>query len=265
MEGNWKFKLNDQFHTVRASLPYSTRLSEHKLSIYFDDVLIYDQPRWGAVGELYRFERCGHMFAIKVHGWGHDGLWFLRKGELKLYLDDQDIDKPSIRVQANPSSRFKDNSGNQTLTIRIVETQRMLEPLGEEIREIDNSKSSIQIERKITTSREWSQSYTVDYENSGSLKGEMSVRLPPISEIKLNAERAIKERYSISESVKRVYSEEVTLTIPAKTKVQVFFSWKYIWQCGMIVINNPNNVEWKVPFRVRLEPTFDQRQVDQLG
>ena len=80
---------------------------------------------------------------------------------------------------------------------------------------------------------------------------------------KLNAQSVVKDRYSISESSKQTYSEEIVIEIPAYTKLRVFFQWKRIWQLGLIRFQDRNNKEFEIPFRVALGITFDQMQVDE--
>jgi len=256
MNGSWTFKINNEHHTVRVSIP---RIN-NKMSVYFDASLIYDSIKWfGPFGELCRFEKLGQQFVIKVQGFGH-------LGKLKLYINGYDADNINDLSGAPESLEVKAATPQawQYSIVSIVETQRIIEPLGEETREIDNSKSNIQVLRKITVSREWSQSFIIDHEKTKSFGGRVDLKLPFSLNINANLEKVIKEKYSISIGIKYLYSEEVTLTIPAKTRVQVIFVWKQIWQCGIITIRDLDNTEWQIPFRFRLEPTFDQRQIDHV-
>lgn len=172
-------------------------------------------------------------------------------------------------IYKNESNKFSNNSlatknvpTSDWSIIQLVETKRIDEPLGTEIREVDNSKSEIQVVRKFTVSREYVCAYTIDYEKTFGMNGDLLLGVANFSTIKAGLDRKITEKYSISSSQKRTYMEEITLTIPAKKKVLINLNWKQVWQCGVIRLRDTANKELEIPFRVSLEPTFDQQQID---
>jgi hypothetical protein len=149
----------------------------------------------------------------------------------------------------------------------MLETERVEEFLGSEQRLIDNSNSATNLTRKFTISKEWAQSYTIEDENTTTGGGEGSVGLQffnlNLGSIKLTAQNSIKEKYSISESSKQIYGEEIVIQIPPHTKLRVFFQWKRLWQHGIVKFKDVDGFEFSLPFRVVIGVTFDQMQVDE--
>jgi hypothetical protein len=151
--------------------------------------------------------------------------------------------------------------------LTISETERVEEFLGSEERLVDNSKSSTNLTRKFTISKEWSQSYTIEYENTVTRGGEGGFGLQffnlNLGNIKLTAQTNLKEKYSVSDTSKQTYGEEIVIQIPPHTKLRVFFQWKRLWQHGLIKFQDSNSIAYELPFRVVIGVTFDQMQVDE--
>jgi hypothetical protein len=250
MEGNWSIKLNGEIHAVRVYVP--TVSFWPQLTLHLDGTLIHKQPVFLFVGELCRLSILGHHMTIRINGFGVFG-------NLALLIDG--IEAAQFSKIANergslpPFDKFTETS--------VVETQRVEESLGEEAREIDNSRSAVGIQRTIRLSREWTQSYVLEREVAAKAAGELSVQGAWIADFRASAEGAIRRRYELTVAERRTYSEELTIEVPARTKVQVVLKWKQIWQCGVVVVRGGSDgVEVHMPFKVCLGPTFDQSQVD---
>ena len=147
--------------------------------------------------------------------------------------------------------------------VEIIETHRTEEKFGAEQREIDNSKSNIELERRFAVSKEWSKSVIVEEEKARNTGAELTLGLSGAASIKAAAEQAIKSKYTTSEETKETYTEEIVLKVPSKTKLLVVFNWKRIWQHGIIALHDEKGFVTEVPFRVMVGITFDQTQVDQ--
>ena len=145
----------------------------------------------------------------------------------------------------------------------IVETGRVEESLGSDRRIIDNSKSSVNLTRKFSISKEWARTCSIEYEKAQVGSTELGIGIDEITSIKTSFEETIRKQYSISEETKEVYSEEIEIEVPSSIKLNLVFQWKRIWQCGFIKFRNQNNEELKVPFRVVVGVTFDQLQIDE--
>ncbi len=145
----------------------------------------------------------------------------------------------------------------------IKETHRSEEEIGSEKREIDNSKSRIELERRFTVTKEWSKSFVIEEEKGRKTGAELSVGLSEATSIKAAAEEAIKFKYIRTEDTKQIYTEEIVLKVPANTKLLVVFNWKRIWQHGIITLHDERSGVSEWPFKLVVGITFDQTQVDQ--
>lgn len=156
---------------------------------------------------------------------------------------------------------------NKLEFVSIIETHRSEEILGIDQRIIDNSKSTSKTTRKFTVSREWSKSYSIQHENTqvNGTELNLGVKLPEIeiANIKLTSQETLKSQYSISEGKKETYTEEVQVEVSGYKKLNVIFTWKGIWQHGVIKFRHQDNTEFYVPFKVAVEVTFDQSQIDE--
>ncbi len=146
----------------------------------------------------------------------------------------------------------------------VIETIRTEEAIGDEQRIIDNSKSSSQVTRRFTISKEWSQIKTIEYEQAELSGKEIRIGVENISSLGVSVENSITTKYTSSNEQKHSYSEEITLEIPAKTKLRVTFSWKRIWQNGIIKVCDELGNEILIPYRVVVGVTFDQTQIDEF-
>lgn len=143
-------------------------------------------------------------------------------------------------------------------TFQLVETDRWEEPLGSDRRIIDNSKGTGRVTRKLTISKEWSKNYTVEFEKAVKAGGEVGFKLLSTFDTKANIEVNLRKKYSISESVKNIYTDEVSVEIEPQTKVMYCFTWKCIWQNGVVKCLDQHDREIAfIPFRVVIGVTFD--------
>lgn len=154
---------------------------------------------------------------------------------------------------------------NPDYEVDITETSRTEEPIGDEQRTIDNSKSSIELTRRFTVSREWSQSYSIEYEKMCSNKQQLNLGVAQGVDVGIRtaAEDSIRERYAVSGETRQTYAEEITLNVPARTKLCVVLHWKRIWQQGFLVLKSGSGQIAQLPFQIAVGITFDQVQADE--
>ncbi len=151
---------------------------------------------------------------------------------------------------------------SQLEILSVTETDRMEESMGTDTRIIDNSMSSVSLKRKFTVSKQWTRTYSIEYEKIQTEGSGLTIGIEETS-IRTSVEEKIRKQFAISEETNEIYSEEVEIDVPGSTKLNVFFQWKRLWQCGFIKFRSPNNEEFRVPFRVAVGVTFDQLQVDE--
>lgn len=146
---------------------------------------------------------------------------------------------------------------------RLRETERVEEPLGEEQRIIDNSKSSVKVVRSLSVSKEWVQTYTVEYEKGRADGGKLDLALVQGVGIQATAESSVKERYAVSGETRRTFTEQISMEVPKNQKVKVLLHWKRIWQHGILELASAGAPTLEVPFKVVVGVTFDQTLTDE--
>jgi hypothetical protein len=150
--------------------------------------------------------------------------------------------------------------GKPSIVFNFIETDRVEESLGDEKRQIDNSKSLVELTRHFTVSREWIQSYKIDREATKGSRQEFKIGGFELAAIRLAAENSLMERYSISSELKQSYIEEITVSVPAKVQLKIIFHWKKIWQRGLMQAFCKDKKIAEFPFQVVVGITFDQSQ-----
>jgi hypothetical protein len=144
----------------------------------------------------------------------------------------------------------------------LHETMRTEEPLGEERRQIDNSQSSVECERRFRVAKEWTRRVVVDREKASTRRGEAGLALDGLIKVGGALERELRDRYSVTDEARHLYEEEIALKVGARTRVVVLLAWKRIWQHGEAVALAPDGARVTVPYRVAVGVTFDQTQYD---
>ncbi len=207
-------------------------------------------------GKLAQFELGGDIFVVR-----HSGIGLM--GTLHLVHKGREVSEQAVasNSEAEPAAVQRDDDGG-TWETWIEEAERFSEPLGDEVRVIDNSRSSSGTERKITVSRQWSQTVSLEMEKATELGGSLNLTTPLSLGFSASAKQSIKRKYAVSEEVTRTYSEEVTIKVLKGTLTTVTFGWRQIWQRGIVVGRNAEGLEVRAPFEVKLHPTFDQTQED---
>ena len=146
--------------------------------------------------------------------------------------------------------------------VDIVLTEKTESYIGEDKRIIDNSKSEIGVTRRFTESRDWTQTYVVEYEKTRNKTYGGSYKVAELINVQNSVSTILRSKYTSVEETKRTYTEDVTLQIPAYKKVGVIIQWKNIWQHGIVILRDQHNVEIEVPFKILDNVNFDQSQID---
>lgn len=255
LQGNWSVKTSDgQSYEVWAGVKSS--LVGARVVVKVDDTPLLEKRKLIIAGQLAQFELGGDILEVR-----HSGVGLL--GHLCLVQNGRDLSETSLSSRPETMHTPAAGPGDDDMwETWIEEAERFSEPLGNEVRVIDNSRSSSPTERKITVSRQWSQSVALDVEKTTELGGSLDVKLPLSLGFSTSATRSVKRKYAISEEVVRTYSEEVTIKVLPETHTTVTFSWRQVWQKGIVVGRNTHGLELRTPFEVKLHPTFDQTQED---
>jgi hypothetical protein len=146
------------------------------------------------------------------------------------------------------------------VTSILIEGSRYDVPLGEETRTIDNSKSSSSTIRVVRLTREWAKTFVLGVEHNMTVHGSAGLGIHVLN-LKAEAERLLKNTYSVTAEERETFAEEVTLTIAQYTKSKIIFFWKEIRQKGVVQISGAD-FEAQIPYEAVVGLTFDQQQVD---
>jgi len=144
---------------------------------------------------------------------------------------------------------------------QIVETMRTEELIGDELRRVDNSSSSTSLVRRLRATRRWAKTYDIQVERTSTTTQGLDVALHDLAGYRSVVEAAVKQNYAISTEEEQTFEEEIELTVPARTNVQLCLHWKRLWQEGYVVISD-GNVAANIPFRTVIGVTFDQESID---
>ena len=138
----------------------------------------------------------------------------------------------------------------------LVEDGRTEEPVGYESRQIENS-TSASIRRTIRASREWT--YQIEYGHIEESRSSVESKIASTSiSLTTQMQKSIQEHYSITVEEKQVLVEEIVITVPANTSIEIILKWKRIWQNGHL---EPGMGYQMTPFRYCVGLTFDLQQL----
>jgi len=87
------------------------------------------------------------------------------------------------------------------------------------------------------------------------------VALGDLGGYRATVETEVRRNYAISSEEEQTFEEEIELTVPARTNVQLCLHWKRLWQEGYVVVSQGDQ-RMTIPFRAVIGVTFDQESVD---
>lgn len=119
------------------------------------------------------------------------------------------------------------------------------------------------VTRKFSVQKEWSRSYSIEYERATTGTLGVSGALKKTSGFTAGVEHAVREKFCASDETKEIYSEEISVEVPALTRLAVFLHWKKVWQHGVVTYHGLNGENIEVPFKAVVGVTFDQSEVDE--
>lgn len=137
----------------------------------------------------------------------------------------------------------------------LVEGGRTEEPIGSESRRIENS-TTASIQRTIRVSREWTHQIEFGLMEESSSSVESKATLKAIG-LTAQMQNSIQEHYKIITEEKQALIEEIVITVPANTSIEIMLNWKRIWQNGYL---EPGMGYNETPFRFCVGLTFDLQQ-----
>ena len=167
---------------------------------------------------------------------------------------------PRSNVPAPPGPAAPAPPPQAPVTGNVVEGSRYEVPMGQETRTVDNSKSSSSTTRTVRLTREWTRTYTLDTEHDMTVSGSAGLSIH-ILDLKAEAERLVKNAYSVTSEQRETFEEDVTLTVKDHTKSEITFFWKELRQKGNVQMSGAD-FQAQIPYEIVVGMTFDQQQVD---
>ncbi|WP_370961931.1 hypothetical protein [Amycolatopsis sp. cg9] len=143
-----------------------------------------------------------------------------------------------------------------------MRTGRSEEPDGTETRTIDNSRSGSSSVRRLRARRTWTRRQELGFERTTRRAASGSVQLFSVAELRGELERTVKATQADAVQEERTFEEEIEVTVPARTTVEVRLRWKRIWQEGHLVVTTSTGETYEIPYREVVGLTFDQENRD---
>jgi hypothetical protein len=240
---SWSFDLEDGHHRVELQHGWWSGVRIIRV-----DGAVFEHTGW--LRHLLDFG-SSHTFTIGQHecelriGNGLD--WGFR---YRLAVDGRQVTGAS-KGQARPQLDAVVNEGGLTT-----------EPIGEEERIIDNSGSRASVVRRLSITKEWNQSYSIERDKTVRLAGSVEGSMPSVLSFDATAEECLRLHYSVTQNIKKSQTEEVTIEVPPGATVSMRFLWKRVVRTGDIWLRRDGKGQWSVPFRIVVGITFDQVQRD---
>jgi hypothetical protein len=143
-----------------------------------------------------------------------------------------------------------------------VETGRREEPLGTETRTVDNSRSASSSIRRLKARRTWTVRQEVRFEETTRKSASGGIEVKAVLHLRGELERAVRRSQAAVAQDERTFEEEIEVTIPARTTVDVLLHWKRVWQEGILIVTTSAGEVFEVPYGEVVGLTFDQENRD---
>lgn len=238
----WTFDLKDGPHRVELEHQRDSGRRLLRVDGHVVERTAKLRHRLFDTGSTHAFPIGEHRCEVRIGPLWEFGLGY------QLKVDGKDVKGPTAR---DPASIIEPE---------LVEGEISEEPLGDEQRIIDSSQSSVSITRHVSISKEWMQSYDISDEEVTKAQAGGEAKISSVFALKLAAEQQLRSRYSISEQIKKTYTEDVTIEVPPNTKVCMLFKWKRLVRSGVVRFSMPDGSTIELPYRVAWGVTFDQEQ-----
>jgi hypothetical protein len=188
---------------------------------------------------------------------------------------EREIDAPSIassrmikippvtapaEIKATPPPVRKDLTRSKI--DKTIETVRTEEPIGEEKRTFDQSRTTASSVETIGLSHTAEWTVTVDASEAQIVGGTGQLTLIGVGSVQGKIEASLTKKYSNSWKTATSRKQETNITVPAGKMVKVIVRWKRIWQEGEVHLRARDGTLVALPFRVTVGLSFDKEIVD---
>ncbi len=231
MEGNWTVQTEDGSHAIHADI--TTDLLSGKLKVTWDSEVVESCRLMLLLGDIKSFQRGGHSFLLKIHGYG-------LLGRLALSMDGIEISNgglpaPVRRAPAPAPIQF----------VKELSVQESEEVVSTEEYPLDNRYGDQAFSTVHQVSRESTNELSVD--TSGQLNGKVGLEV--FTAIKAEIEAQVSQQTGQKIGEKVTESQTLTFSVGPKSSVLYQVVWKRKIRSGeRLYLSGGNPVT--VPYRV---------------
>lgn len=148
------------------------------------------------------------------------------------------------------------------LRFDIIEGDRTTEVAASQTMTLDNAGGSSALRRKKEVSHEWSSQLEVAVEESSTRQNGIQIGTKDVASLSAIAENALKVNYRTSEESRRTYTETFDFDVPPGVVRTVTFTFKRIWQHGVLCTAAQDGTVVECPYRVIDGFELDVQQAD---
>jgi hypothetical protein len=144
-------------------------------------------------------------------------------------------------------------------TFEVEEQGLQQEPFGTSSYIEDNLQSSVSANRTNSIENEWIRTITFGSDRTQTRAVSAALGIDSFS-LETRLETTVSNRYSIQRGERQKVSQQVDVEVPPHTRLEVFISWKLIWQTGIIRISGQDKTV-EVPFKFVHSLDFDRSSI----
>lgn len=148
------------------------------------------------------------------------------------------------------------------LKFEVVEGERVPEVAAEQTMTLDNLHGRSTLRRQKEVSEEWSTQLEISVENTSTDHKGAQIGVKDLASYSVVAENALKVSYRTVDQHRRTYTESFEFEVPVGVLRVVTFTFKRIWQHGVLRAEGRGGETVEIPYRVVNGYELDVRQTD---
>ncbi len=250
-------------HRDRSSSLYTSYTALYAFTVWIDDIRV-DRLRSGREAVImvppgtHKVQLRWAPLWSSLGAKNSETIFFLAESGRAVHFNCTNVlepfhDKIVLRLLGDPPVPVR--------ILGVTDTTRVGEPLGEDVREMNNRDSPAPVTRSFKVSHTWTQTLTLGENHRWTRHNDGSVNLPWIS-AKASIEAELQRTLSVAIGSTHQFEEEVSVPVPEHTAVRIVLTWKRIWQRGNAHVLFPDGSVHIVPYQVVVSETFDQKIQD---
>lgn len=226
--GSWRVSVEDTLHTIEADLSVN-----NYLRVYLNGSVIHESYIPWAQGEIYRFEKGDHTFALQTEGIFRPSMSF------GLFMDGREIGEADGSQQL-PSTPLDSTTLNAVTEQNVTER---VEVIDTETISLDNSSGSAPLVTEKEVSKAVTNELSVqtdlavggEFTVGGEVGGELMVKLHAAVEAALSAELARQTGQKVGQTITE--RNKLTFTVQPRSSVTYTVVWKRKVRSGEYVVS----------------------------